>query len=109
MMEIRYYITSGGKAPFIDWLEGLKDRTARAKIKVRIDRLMLGLFGDAKKLGNGIEELRISYGPGYRIYYGRIGRTIVLLLRGGTKKHQSEDIAKAKGYWANFLEDSDEK
>ncbi len=103
-IEIRYYIANNGRAPFIEWLEGLSDRNVRARIKVRIDRLMRGLFGDTKALGDGIEELRIHYGPGYRIYYGRIEGRIVILLCAGTKDRQKKDIDRAKAYWSDFLE-----
>ena len=103
-IEIRYFIARDGKAPFIEWLEGLKDRGVRARIKVRIDRLKRGLFSDTKALGGGIEELRIHIGPGYRTYYGRIGKLIVLLLCGGTKNQQRRDIDNAKAYWSDFLE-----
>ena len=103
-VEVRYYIAKSGKAPFIEWLEKLKDRVARAKIKVKIDRLMRGLFGDTKSVGQGIEELRIHYGPGYRVYYGRIRNTVILLLCGGTKGGQRRDIERAKRYWSDYLE-----
>ncbi len=103
-MDIRYYISSNGKAPFIEWLEKLEDRTARAKIKIRIDRIMRGLFGDTKFIGDGIEELRINYGPGYRVYYGRLKNTFILLLCGGTKNQQRKDIERAKKYWSAYLE-----
>ena len=108
-VEIRYYIAGNGKAPFIEWLERLKDRAARAKIKVRIDRLMRGLFGDTKSLGHGVEELRIHYGPGYRVYYGRISGTLLILLCGGAKGSQKRDIDRAKGYWSEYMEACHEK
>ena len=103
-IEIRYYIARDGRAPFIEWLEGLKDRGVRARIKVRIDRLKRGLFSDTKALGGGIEELRIHIGPAYRIYYGRIGKLLILLLCGGTKDRQRKDIDNARAYWSDFLE-----
>lgn len=105
-IEIRYYLAQDRSAPFIKWLEGLNDRVVRARIKVRIDRLERGLFGDTRALGGGIEELRIHAGPGYRIYYGRIERTVILLLSGGTKDRQQRDIERARQYWAAFLEAS---
>lgn len=107
-MEIRYYRAPNGRSPFMAWLEKLPDRTVRAKIKVKIDRLMRGLFGDTRAVGGGVEELRLHFGPGYRIYYGRIRETIVLL-HGGEKRGQRRDIAKAKAYWSAFLEVRDDK
>lgn len=81
---------------FADWLNGLRDRRAQARIDVRLRRLSLGNFGDTKSLGDGVSELRIDYGPGYRLYYTRRGEQIVILLCGGDKKRQNADIARAK-------------
>ena len=105
-VRLLYYIDRQGRAPFIRWLEGLKDRATRARIKVRLDRLARGHFGDTRSVGAGVEELRIDTGPGYRVYYGRLGFSLVLLLCGGTKSRQQEDIRTAKGYWADYLEAS---
>jgi putative addiction module killer protein len=80
---------------FRDWLERLRDLRARARIQVRIDRLELGLFGDAKFF-DGIGELRIDYGPGYRLYFVRRGTRVVLLLAGGDKSSQKRDVEIAK-------------
>ena len=82
-------------AVFEHWLEGLRDRRAAARIITRIDRLQLGLFGDVKPVGEGVSEMRIDYGPGYRIYFVRRGRELVVLLAGGDKRSQSRDIEKA--------------
>jgi putative addiction module killer protein len=81
---------------FDQWLDKLKDGVARAKITARIDRLRGGNFGDVKPVGEGISELRIHYGPGYRIYFTRRGKKIVLVLYGGSKKTQIKDIKLAK-------------
>jgi putative addiction module killer protein len=81
---------------FARWFDGLRDRQARARILVRIRRLSLGGLGDAKHLGGGVLELRVDYGPGYRIYVTRRGRTVFVLLAGGDKRTQAGDIAKAK-------------
>jgi putative addiction module killer protein len=81
---------------FAGWLRKLRDEQARARIQIRIRRVSLGNFGDSKPLGEGVSELRIDYGPGYRVYFHRVGNLIVLLLIGGTRKTQDEDIAKAK-------------
>jgi putative addiction module killer protein len=82
-------------ADFDAWLRGLRDRAARARILVRIDRLVLGNAGDVKPVGEGISELRIAYGPGYRVYFVRRGSSLLVLLCGGDKSSQSRDIARA--------------
>ena len=81
---------------FAAWLLAVRDPRARAKIAVRIDRLAQGNSGDSKSVGDGVSEMRIDYGPGYRVYYTLAGQVIVLLLSGGTKKTQPRDIAAAK-------------
>jgi putative addiction module killer protein len=88
----------GSKHPFTIWSRGLGDPIARRKIRVCLDRAEDGNLGDHWSVGEGVWELRIDYGPGYRIYYGEIGDTIILLT-GGTKKTQDNDIARAKKYW----------
>ena len=89
MVEIRQ------TAVFATWLRTLRDRKARARIQVRIDRLRLGLPGDAKPVGEGVSELRIDYGPGYRVYFVRRRREYIVLLAGGDKRTQDRDIDKA--------------
>jgi len=81
---------------FSNWLRKLRGLKALARIQIRIRRLSLGNFGDVKSVGDGISELRIDYGPGYRVYFQRTGGLLVLLLIGGTKSTQQSDIAKAK-------------
>jgi putative addiction module killer protein len=102
-IEILEYLTESGQNPFRKWLEGLRDRQARAKIRVRLNRVRLGNFGDSKSVGRGVSELRIPYGPGYRVYFGRKGNKVVILLYGGHKKTQSKDIALAQEYWNDYL------
>ncbi len=102
-IEILEYLTQDGQNPFREWLEGLRDRQARAKIRVRLNRIRLGNFGDCKSVGRGVSELRIPYGPGYRVYLGRKGNTVVILLHGGVKKTQSADIDLARAYWRDYL------
>ena len=80
---------------FAKWLDALKDIRARARILVRIERLVAGNPGDVKHLGGGVSELRIDYGPGYRVYYKKHGRQVVILLAGGDKRTQSKDIKTA--------------
>jgi putative addiction module killer protein len=81
---------------FSNWLRKLSDQNARARIQIRIRRLSLGNFGDMKPVGEGVSELRIDYGPGYRVYLQQQGNLLVLLLAGGSKKTQQADITKAK-------------
>jgi len=104
VIEIRRYVTSAGKDVFGDWLSRLSDNQAKARIMVRIDRLAIGNFGDAKPLRGGISELRIDWGPGYRVYYAMLGRTCVLLLCGGDKRKQSSDIRRAIAYLRDYEE-----
>jgi putative addiction module killer protein len=99
---LEYYIADTGNIPFKDWLESLKDIQARAKIRVALDRIRMGNFGHVRSVGEGIHELKIDYGPGYRVYYASAGKTIVLLLLGGDKSSQSKDIVRAKEYWKDF-------
>jgi len=101
-MEIRYYVTRDGKAVFVDWMKKLGDRQARDRIHKRIDRLSLGNTGDTKSVGHGVYELRIHYGPGYRIYYGRSGKQVILLLCGGDKTTQQNDVIRAIKYWKDY-------
>ncbi len=80
---------------FANWFHALRDRQARAHIQVRIDRLQLGLPGDVKPVGEGVSELRIDYGPGYRVYFTMRGLELIILLAGGDKRAQDRDIKKA--------------
>jgi putative addiction module killer protein len=80
---------------FARWLDGLRDIRARARVQVRIERLAAGNPGDVQPVGDGVSEMRIDYGPGYRVYFKRIGREIVILLAGGDKRTQSADIKTA--------------
>ena len=80
---------------FVRWLDGLRDIRARARVQVRIERLAAGNAGDVEPVGEGVSELRIDYGPGYRVYFKRLGREVVILLAGGDKRTQSADIKSA--------------
>ncbi len=104
VIEIRHYVTRAGKDIFDDWLTELADARAQAKIASRINRLAAGNFGDSKSLRQGLYELRIDWGPGYRVYYSMIGRACVLLLCGGDKRKQSSDIERASQYLKDYKE-----
>jgi putative addiction module killer protein/probable addiction module antidote protein len=102
VIEIRHYVDRSGKDVFDDWLTQLADARAQAKIATRIDRLAAGNFGDCKSLRQGLYELRVDWGPGYRVYYAMIGRECVLLLCGGDKRKQSADIERASEYLKDY-------
>jgi putative addiction module killer protein len=102
MIEIRRYVTTSGRDVFGEWLDSLNDDWARAKIAARIDRLAAGNFGDCKPLREGVRELRIDWGPGYRVYYAILEQTCVLLLCAGDKRKQSADITRAVQYWNDY-------
>ncbi|MEO6860417.1 MAG: type II toxin-antitoxin system RelE/ParE family toxin [Microcoleus sp.] len=109
--EIRRYIRPDGRIPFLEWYYSLRDSKAQVKIDARLERVILGNFGDYKSVGQGVFELRINYGPGYRIYFRQVGETIVLLLCSGDKSTQEQDILKAKEYSADYErnENADER
>jgi putative addiction module killer protein len=100
--EIRNYLTAEGRSPFQEWLDSLRDIKARVRIEKRLERVALGNLGDYRSVGEGVCELKIDYGSGYRVYFGQVGLTIVLLLCGGDKSTQEQDIIKAKEYWRDY-------
>ena len=104
--ELRSYQTPSGKVPFQDWLGNLRDSKGRALIRLRLDRLEYGNFGDCKSVGDGVFELRIKFGPGYRVYFAEDGSRIVLLLIAGDKRSQVKDIKTAKSYWREYNEEA---
>ena len=102
-VEILEYQTAEGKTPLTEWLQGLRDGTTRARIVARLDRLKAGLLlGDWKTVGGGVCELRIDHGPGFRVYYGQEGKTLILLLCGGDKSTQAKDIERAHEHWKDY-------
>jgi len=101
MSEIRYYVASDGQEPFADWFADL-EAVARAKATRAIARLEQGNFSNVKSIGEGVLEYKIDFGPGYRVYFGRDGEAVVILLTGGTKKRQQRDIATAHTYWQDY-------
>jgi len=99
MLKVSDYISDDGYDPFKKWLESLSDRQARARILVRIQRLAAGNFGDCKPIAEGIWELRIDHGAGYRVYYAKAGEKLILILAGGDKRRQQADIETDLEYW----------
>ncbi len=102
LYEIRDYVKGSGIVPFRKWLKKLKDKKSVDIISSRIDRMAVGSFGDARGVGGGVFELRIHFGPGYRIYYGLHANTIIVLLCGGDKSTQTRDIEVAKIFWSDY-------
>lgn len=100
--KIQRYVTPDGRVPFAEWFDSLRDTKAQYRIDLRLNRVQLGNLGDYRSVGEGVCELRIDYGSGYRIYFGQIGTTIVLLLCGGDKSTQNRDILKAIEYWLEY-------
>ena len=96
------YALANGKEPYTEWLNKLKDQVARARIRVQVDRLELGHIGGTKSLGEGLFELKMKFGPGYRVYYGYDGPNLIILLAGGDKDSQSKDIKMAKEFWNDY-------
>ncbi|AWV20023.1 putative cytosolic protein (plasmid) [Roseomonas mucosa] len=101
VLELRYYLAGDGKGPFETWFVTL-DSQARAKVTVALARLEQGNTSSLKGVGEGVLESRIDWGPGYRVYLGRDGDTLVILLTGGTKKRQQRDIDAAQAMWADY-------
>jgi putative addiction module killer protein len=102
VQELRVYQRQDGTQPFTEWLAELKDQQARARIRTRLSRLALGNLGDCKALEGGVLELRVDWGPGYRVYFARIGAVVLLLLCAGDKTTQSQDIERAKSYLEDY-------
>jgi putative addiction module killer protein len=100
--EVRRYIDRDGNDVFGQWLGRLRDTRARARIETRINRVRLGNFGDCKPVASGVYELRVDYGPGYRVYYAIVGRRVVLLLCAGDKTTQSRDVVRATAFFQDF-------
>lgn len=95
------YLDQEGRSPFGDWRSHLND-VARAKVTVALQRLAYGNVSHVKGVGNGVSELKIDFGPGYRVYFGRDGQVFVILLAGGTKKRQRRDIEDAQARWSDY-------
>jgi putative addiction module killer protein len=100
--EVVAFRTQDGRVPFEDWLDDLNDKRAAARVLARLARVRLGNLGYCKAVGEGVSELRVDYGPGYRVYLGQKGETLVVLLCGGDKRTQDRDLRRAKQYWREF-------
>ena len=99
-MELEIYQDQNGNAPFFQWLSAIRDKVTAARIRSRLRRIEeSGNLGDHRSVGDGVFELRLQFGSGYRIYFGKIGNDIILLLRGGDKGSQRQDLVKAKSDW----------
>lgn len=101
MVEIRYYVSSDGRQPFAEWFADLESIT-RARIARAVTRLQEGNLSNVKPIGGGVLEYRLDFGPGYRIYFGRDGETLVILLTGGSKRRQQRDIETAWACWLDY-------
>jgi putative addiction module killer protein len=99
---LRHYVAANGKRPFAEWLYALSNQDAAARVQVRLDRLRLGNFGDARSLGKGLSELRIDAGPGYRVYFTVESKSVVVLFCGGDKTTQQTDIRRAREYLRDY-------
>lgn len=97
------YADETGKEPFTDWLYNLRDIMGRKRILARVARLAHGNYGDCEAVGEGVSELRLFFGPGYRVYFGEDEHNVVVLLNGGDKGSQDQDIREAKAYWREYL------
>lgn len=101
MIDIREYLDDNGNSPFAEWFDGLDTRAA-LKVNTYVARMGQGNFSRAEGVGEGIYECKIDWGAGYRVYFGKDGEKLIILLGGGTKKRQSKDIEQAKAYWQAY-------
>ena len=101
MVEVREYLDRGGRSPYAAWYDGL-NREAAAKVAAALARIHQGNFSNAKSVGAGVYEYRIDFGPGYRMYFGKDGERLVILVGGGTKKRQQADISSALARWQDY-------
>jgi len=102
MIELLRYQRDDGREPFTEWLNTLCDKVAQARIRIRLRQVQAGNFGDCKPVGEGVTELRIHVGAGYRAYFGRHGKSVVILLCGGDKRSQPADIKQARALWMEW-------
>src|SRR5437762_11640419 len=103
--DVRLYRRRDGRVPYLDWFEALRDERAKQTVQSRIARIRLGNFGEVRSVGEGVQELKIDYGPGYRIYFAHDGPRVVIILCGGDKRTQNADIRAAKTYWSAYKQE----
>jgi putative addiction module killer protein len=101
VVEVREYIAADGSSPYAKWFNNLNGQAA-AKVAIAVTRMAQGNLSNAKSVGAGLQEYRIDFGPGYRIYFGKDGERLVILLGGGTKKRQQDDIRRAQALWSDY-------
>jgi putative addiction module killer protein len=99
---VLHYLTPEGRCPFQEWIESVRDRAVKHAVLARINRIRAGTLGDWRSVGKGVFELRVDLGPGYRIYFGREGKTAVVLLTAGEKRSQDADVNRAREYWRDY-------
>jgi putative addiction module killer protein len=101
MLEVRYYVRDDGRSPYAEWFASL-DSAARTKVAAAAFRIGQGNLSNVKPIGEGVLEFRVNFGPGYRVYFGRDGDVLIILLTGGTKKRQQRDIEAATEFWRAY-------
>jgi putative addiction module killer protein len=100
--DLEPLVLESGKCPFQEWFDGMRDLGAKSMVRTRLVRVVTGNFGNCRDLKGGLWELKIDFGPGYRVYFGKVGPRVILLLNGGDKSSQERDIAKARRHWKDF-------
>ena len=105
-IEIKVLETDEGKVPFEEWYDSLRDKLTKVRIRRRLDRIELGNFGDTESVGEGVYELRLHFGSGYRVYFGRVGSMVIVLVGGGDKSRQQKDIAQAQAIWRQYKDEA---
>ena len=106
-IQIKLLATDEGKIPFLEWYGSLRDKVTKLRIRGRLDRLELGNFGDTQSVGDGVYELRLHFGSGYRVYFARVEDYLVILIGGGDKGSQQRDITKAQEIWKRYKNEAD--
>jgi putative addiction module killer protein len=109
VIELVLYKQVDGRCPFNDWISSLRDKRAQARIMARLRQVEAGNLGDSKSVGEGVIELRVDVGAGYRVYSAKSGTRLVILLCGGDKSSQHKDIQRAKEFWADWRSGGNEK
>lgn len=106
--QVRLYRTRDGKSPYVNWVTSINDQLTKGRIDARATDLAQGKMGKCKPVGGGVTELILNFGPGYRIYIGEVGNRLIIILGGGDKSTQQNDIKKAKEYWEDYKERAQE-